>query len=392
MSRYIGLLVVLLFIIVPFSSSSALAISPGCRAATQADMKARLDRGISPVDQQVCPGDELYLGIGEDFDKWYAQLKTQSPCNKNTCTLSCRTRNTGAMVCSSVAGQWNSIGCHPNNNTAIFPSAAYGFAAHISLLRNYCGKQGRCTIAQIQQKWSTANQAAYAAFVSRMSGVPQNQVFDPNDIDLVARLALSMSCFEAGAMPYDVNELKQGISMASGGPKLPVPANVGQLLQESLTGSYAPYANPGTWAPTQFMGQPFMQPQVGYGTNSPQPTSIATQNPNQTAQPVNTVNPTTGTYSPNSSIPVPGANPASNIVVWPHVLTRGQTAMVYWTSVNMAKDSCQVQFQNQQFAKSNEGTKPFTTTSFDPGTLTFTLQCSDANGQQRQVSDSAILQ
>jgi hypothetical protein len=202
-------------------------------------MKAR---GL-PQAAQVCPADRAILGIGQDFNQWYAQLRSNSPCNKNTCTLSCRTRNIGAQVCGPVATKWNSIGCHPNNKTAIFPSVAYGFAAHIELLRNYCGKQGRCTITSVVNKWAATTDerhAAYANFVSRNAGIPTNQVFNPNDVELVGRLALAMACFEAGAMPYSVDELKQGLAMASGGAKVPVPSNLGQLLEESQKGSFAP--------------------------------------------------------------------------------------------------------------------------------------------------------
>lgn len=201
-------------------------------------MKAR---GLPPATQ-VCPADREILGIGQNFDQWYAKLRSNSPCNKNTCTLSCRTRNTGAQVCGSVATKWNSIGCHSNNNTAIFPSVAYGFAAHIELLRNYCGKQGRCTITSVVNKWAATTDerhAAYANFVSRNAGIPTNQVFNPNDVELIGRLALAMACFEAGSMPYNVDELKQGLAMASGGAKVPVPSNVGQLLEESQKGGYA---------------------------------------------------------------------------------------------------------------------------------------------------------
>ena len=227
-------------------------LDAGCHATTPAELKALQDRGI-PASYQTCPSDTQTIGVGQDFDKWYAQLKTVSPCNKTSCALSCRTRNTGAQVCGPTAKRWNSIGCHPNNNTAIFPTAAYGFAAHIELLRRFCGERGRCTIASVINQWSTGNHAEYINFVSRYSGIPYNQVFNPNDIDLVGRMALTMSCFESGSLPYDVNEMKQGLSMAAGGARVPVPANVGQLLNESIQGSYSsnpsysPNSSPSSW-------------------------------------------------------------------------------------------------------------------------------------------------
>jgi len=371
-------------------------------------MAARAQMGISPVDQQVCPGDTLYLGIGENFDQWYAQLKSQSPCSKNTCTLSCRTRNTGAQVCGPVSRKWNSIGCHPNNNTAIFPSVAYGFAAHIDLLRQYCGSKGRCTIASAIQMWAPAsdgnNPTSYAATVSRWAGVPANQVFNPNDIELMGRIALAMSCVEAGSLPYSVDDLKQGLAMAGGGARVPVPTNVGQLLQDSLTGSYA--ANTGFTSNAQPGNFQVFPPPTAIGTGTyiaPPPNGLNPYQQSALTQPVNTAQaaaayPSTTNGQQTNSTTGQGTQtgqsggPASDIKVWPHTLLHGQAVLVYWTSVNMAANTCQVTFQNQQFAQASEGSKLFATMSLNPGTLTFTLRCTDQNGQQHSVSDSATLQ
>jgi hypothetical protein len=109
---------------------------------------------------------------------------------------------------------------------------------------------------------------------------------------------------------------------------------------------------------------------------------------------------TTGTNYSNDYIPgtntsgTSGPPPASvmDIKVWPHAVIHGQSVLVYWTSVNMQQNSCQVLFQNQQFSQSNSGAKPFKTTSFDTaGSLTFTLKCTDQNGVVKSVSDSAQL-
>ena len=240
----ISIVAVIVAFIITSPSIVMSATDSRCVPSTQTDKNEMQARGI-PQSFQVCPEDRVILGIGQNFDQWYSQLKSNSPCNKNTCTLSCRTRNTGAQVCGPVASKWNSIGCHSNNNTAIFPSVPYGFAAHIELLRNYCGKQGRCTITSVINKWAATTaerHSAYSNFVSRTAGIPVNQVFDPNNIELMGRLALSMACFEAGAMPYKADELKQGLVMAAGGKKVPVPSNVGELLNESQKGSYS--ANP----------------------------------------------------------------------------------------------------------------------------------------------------
>lgn len=230
-----------LFLGVLFATHTTLfaaTIAPGCRPATAEDNAQLAARGLPP-SAQICPQDEQLLGVGKDFEQWYAQLKTQSPCNKNTCNLACKTRNTGAQVCGTTSKKWGSIGCHPNNNTAIFPTVAHGFAAHIELLKRFCAERNRCTIGSVIQQWTAiaADRPAYINFVSKNAGIPSNQVFNPNDIDVVARLALSMACFEGGAMPFPVDQLKQGLVMAGGGAQVPVPANVGQLLNESLYGS-----------------------------------------------------------------------------------------------------------------------------------------------------------
>lgn len=258
----------------------AQSIAPGCRVATAEDNAQLAARGLPPV-AQICPQDENLIGVGKDFEQWYQQLKTQSPCNKNTCNLACRTRNTGAQVCGATSKKWGSIGCHPNNNTAIFPTVAHGFAAHIELLRRYCGERNRCTINSVVQQWTAiaGDRPAYANFVSKNSGIPANQVFNPNDIDTVARLALSMACFEGGAMPFPVDQLKQGLVMAGGGAKVPVPQNVGQLLNESLYGSgFAGTLNQATGGALgnsplgQFLG---LQPSASQSTGATRQTPIS---------------------------------------------------------------------------------------------------------------------
>ena len=95
----------------------------------------------------------------------------------------------------------------------------------------------------------------------------------------------------------------------------------------------------------------------------------------------------------SSSTPTQARGAAvENIIVQPKTVLRGRTLIVSWTSVNMAPNSCKVTFQNQQFADGNEGTKSFKTVSSDSSTLTFTLQCTDSQGQQTQSSDSATVQ
>lgn len=326
MKKY--LLMILMFF-VPHLAFAAV-ISPGCHATTPDELKALQDRGI-PAAYQTCPSDTKDLGVGQNFDQWYAQLKQVSPCNRNSCALSCRTRNTGAQVCGPTAKRWNSIGCHPNNNTAIFPSVAYGFAAHIELLRRFCGERGRCTIASVIQQWSTGNHPEYINFVSRYAGIPYNQVFNPNDIDMMGRIALTMSCFESGSLPYSADELKQGLSMAAGGARVAVPSNVGQLLNDSLQGSYvsnpsySPSSAPSSWTypassvsgstyvpptvPTQYSSSPVTSssgssyPYINYSNTSSSTSTYVPNYPSNIQFPFSSTSSTTTPPGQGSSTP-----------------------------------------------------------------------------------------
>ena len=333
-------------------------------------------RGL-PISFQICPADMKILGIGKDFDQWYAQLKTQSPCNQNSCKLSCRTRNTGAQVCGKTATRWGSIGCHPNNQTAIFPTVSHGFAAHIELLRRYCGERGRCTIGRVIEQWTATvgDRPAYASFVSKNSGMPVNKVFDPNDIDLMGRIALSMSCFESGSMPYSAEELKKGLIMAGGGARVATPANVGQLLQESLVGGYeqnytgSPNSHPGSWA----------YPSATLGTGSYQP-------PQPPANPLPILNTapeagtnTGGTSSGTSS----GGHPpiAATLVVQPASVRPGSIALVAWSTASAEGYSCAVTKSGSSIGSGKDGVVHDRTSIADTGTtLTYRLTCSISSG------------
>lgn len=366
-------------------------LGPGCHLASDAEKKEMADRGIPP-SFQVCPKDSQILGVGKNFEQWYAQLKSQSPCTSNACTLSCRTRNTGAQVCGPTASRWNAIGCHPNNNTAIFPSVPYGFAAHIELLRRYCGERGRCTIGSVIAQWTgvPGDRPAYASFVSRNAGIPVNQVFDPNDIDLMGRLALAMSCYEAGALPYSVSDLKQGLIMAAGGQRVAVPSNVGQLLNESLTGSYAvnpsysPSSHPGSWSyvPSTLNGNNYIGPTP---PSSPLPLlsqTSAAQGTQQSAQ-VATQQSSTQASSP-ASLPV---TPSALLIAQPQRVKGGFPVVVAWTSVGTDPNiPCQLSSNAQVIAQGNEGYVSVQTPPVAASTTAdFLLQC-------RALRDGSLVQ
>ncbi len=363
--RRIGVLVSTVLFVLPIISSAA-QLDTGCHAPTDQEKAEMTARGL-PVGFQVCPADTQTVGIGKDFESWYAQLKTQSPCNKNSCALSCKTRNTGAQVCGPTATRWNAIGCHPNNNTAIFPTVSHGFAAHIELLRRYCGERGRCTIGRVIEQWTATvgDRPAYASFVSRNSGMPINQVFNPNDIDLMGRIALSMSCFESGSMPYDAAELKQGLIMASGGARVPVPPNVGQLLNESLLGSYvgnpgdSPNSHPGSWGyPSSTLNGNLYNPPTPPANPLP-----VTTNPSDTNQ--------TGTNSGPATSPL-----AATLIAQPQNVKPGGLVLISWSSVGTDGYACVVKQGGTEVGQGRENTKRVTIPQGQPaGLMTYQLSC-----------------
>lgn len=365
----------------------AQALGPGCRYATDADHAAMEARGL-PKGFQVCPADEKILGIGRDFDQWYAQLKQQSPCNKNSCALSCRTRNTGAQVCGPTSRRWGSIGCHPNNQTAIFPTVSHGFAAHIELLRRYCGERGRCTIGLVVQQWTATagDRPAYANFVSKNSGMPVNKVFDPNDIDLMGRIALAMSCFESGSLPYAADDLKKGLAMAGGGKSVPTPANVGALLQESLVGSIAsnpadsPNSRPGSWTypASSILGSTYRPP-----TPPASPLPILPQS--DLGGSANTA----GSTNANSTGALTTAS-AFSIIAQPKYVSAGSSVLVSWTSVGMQPSSCKVTSRGSEIATGNEATKAVPATAV--GVVEFVLTCTNHTGASVEKRASVQVQ
>lgn len=363
------------------------AISQGCHAASAAEQQAMRDRGI-PVKYEVCPGDTQYLGIGQDFDQWYARIKALPPCNKTTCTLSCRTKNTGAQRCGPTATRWNSIGCHPHNQTAIFPTVSHGFAAHIELLRRYCSQRGRCTIHSAIMQWAPPNvhnnsTGPYIAFVSRAAGIPSNQVYNPNDIDLMARLAMAMSCYEAGSLPYSAAELKQGMQMAGGGARVPVPANVGQLLNESLAGSYA--SNP-SYSPSSYPGSwPYQQSELSSGRYVPQPPPPAPL----PLQPYGSPTPQgIGPSGPASSSGTVGSA-AVMLMAQPSRVELGYPVLLTWTSVGMRQ--CEIKQDSAPLVSATQGTRIIRTTTLLRGTHTFSIACTAQNGQQISRTADVIL-
>src|SRR5205085_1859367 len=128
----------------------------------------------------------------------------------------------------------------------------------------------------------------------------------------------------------------KGLEMAGGGARVPVPANVGQLLNDSLQGGYAPSAHlplasqyGGGVFPAQSPMTSFPPSSSGFPLSG-MPPSQSFPNPGAS----NYIQ-----YDPNTSTPLANANSALDIRVWPRTIYQGQTLLVYWTSVNMPQNS-----------------------------------------------------
>lgn len=389
-----GVIFFTLFILSAHSTVAA-TLGPGCREATAEDKAAMKARGI-PESFQVCPADDQLLGIGKDFDAWYARIKSEERCRSNKCTLSCRTRNTGAQRCGPTAKRWGAIGCHPHNQTAIFPTVPHGFAAHIELLRRYCGESGRCTIGAAIARWAPANvhnnsTRSYIAFVSRVAGVPANQVYDPNDIDLMARLATAMSCYEAGSLPYSAADLKAGLIMAAGGKRVPTPSNVGELLQESLLGGYA--TNPSD-SPNSSPGSG-LYPKGSVENGKYKPQTSSSGNTDSSASDSKEVKPPPPLpESPKGTPPTTYIRPALTVVVLPEATTVAQGARVAWASVGMdQKKTCIVtDWVGRRVGTGYTGTFTLLFTPEDAGqTRDVTVTCTPENPKLPEMNKSVSI-
>ncbi|MFZ2706725.1 MAG: hypothetical protein WAY88_01165 [Minisyncoccia bacterium] len=180
--------------------------------------------------------------LGPEFMQWCQQFVNQYANTGAPCKLACQTKNSGAQVCGPVASQFGSQGCHNNNRTAIFPSNVQGIGAHVALLRIYCSKQKRCTLGKVTQKWAEGTNGqednAYARTVAKWLNMSPNQIFDPNNIDQMGRIAIGMSRLEVGSIKYSCQDLVQGTHMAFGlTPVVAGPANIGTLVEGTQGGA-----------------------------------------------------------------------------------------------------------------------------------------------------------
>ncbi|MFM2414921.1 MAG: hypothetical protein RI911_614 [Candidatus Parcubacteria bacterium] len=239
-------------------------------------------------------------GLSPAFMQWCQNFMARHGRTSASCKLACETKNPGAQVYNPIAKQFGSTGFDPNRNrTAIFPSVVHGIAAHIALIRDMCtrgrsdacggggGRRPRCTLIELKQVWAPSchggnNPSTYANTVAQWVGIQPNQVFNPNDMDQMAKIALASARIEVGFVNYTCEQLAQGTAMAYG--KIPpgsVPADVGQMknLGAQIEGNNSPvgqflqgfagpqgnaqgqnpFASPGQWAQ--------QSPQTGGGSS-----------------------------------------------------------------------------------------------------------------------------
>ena len=206
-------------------------------------------------------------GLSPTFMQWCQQFMATNGRSNAQCKLACETRNPGAQVYNPIARQFGSTGFSNNNRTAIFPSVVHGIAAHIALIRDMCtrgrpdgcnrggGTRPRCTLIELKQVWAPSchvnpaapgfrnDPSAYANTVARWVGIQPNQVFNPNDKEMMAKIALASARIEIGFVNYTCEQLAQGTAMAYGQiPPGSVPADVGQLknLGNLIEGNNSP--------------------------------------------------------------------------------------------------------------------------------------------------------
>lgn len=88
----------------------------------------------------------------------------------------------------------------------VFSTDAYGLRAAYKILLTYKAKYGIDSIAKICRKWSPdANglSGAYAATVSKLTGIPVNTVLNYSDLNQIANVLRGMIAVECGASYFN---------------------------------------------------------------------------------------------------------------------------------------------------------------------------------------------
>ncbi len=259
--RFIGFFILLVFIM-----AAQFAFAVELRQPTALECKELKKRGQEC--SLVSDGDVKMLGL-TDFSKWLSQIKRNRRCASNVCNKACKRNNPGNIrhvPGTNAVTAWG--GRAPRRGDFnYFRTLPQGFAAQVELLRIYCTKHRRCTIGSAIQRWAPAadsnNPRSYASAVSRITGIPVNRVYSPNDPNQIGRVAAAMACVENGGFPFNFKQIEQGLAMAISGKKHPDPPNIGAVQD---TPHQAPAPAP-TWDPIS----PYSQP--SYSAPEPGPVS-----------------------------------------------------------------------------------------------------------------------
>ena len=110
---------------------------------------------------------------------------------------------------------------------AVFKNPEWGIRAMAKVLGAYRTKHNLNTIAGIIGRWAPAGDGndvgAYSRNVAQAVGVSPDAVIDTTDLDVMAKLITGMIQHENGEQPYKPEQIRLGISLASG-PVQVVPA------------------------------------------------------------------------------------------------------------------------------------------------------------------------
>ena len=131
----------------------------------------------------------------------------------NRLTMGYRNNNPVNIVYNPGNKWLGQIGKDPNGNKAQFIDLVHGYRAALVLLRGkgYIGN-GLNTIEKIIYKFAPASDGndpeSYIANVSRMTGIPRNQVISPNDKDALTSIVYAMSISENGYKDLDKRDIR----------------------------------------------------------------------------------------------------------------------------------------------------------------------------------------
>lgn len=125
------------------------------------------------------------------------------------------------------ANKWvGQTGVEPEGRFAQFIDMPHGYRAAFVLLR---GKGyingGRNTIEKIISKFAPDNEnytAGYIENVSRMTGIPKDQVISPNDRDALTAIVYAMSIVENGTKVKDANGNSVDLMQTYGLPNMDI--------------------------------------------------------------------------------------------------------------------------------------------------------------------------